>query len=320
MTQRADDVGPQCRGAALRDLLRHQDGVVARRQLRTIGARDHEVERMLRRRELTTVHPGVYVEHTGPLTWTQRAWAAVLVHHPAWLTRESALPDPPPDATIHVAVASHRTVRPVPGVVAHRTARLADRVARMSTLPRLRLEEAVVEVAAGAHDPYAALAAFARLCHTRRTHPRAIADALRGRRGVPARGLLLEMLEDLASGACSVLEREYLVRVERAHGLPRASRQLHSRTAGGVVYRDVGYRAQSVVVELDGRMFHSSPDARSDDLDRDLDTVADDGALTVRIGWRQATRDACRTAHRLARVLQRQGWDGDSVRCPLCPS
>lgn len=60
-------------------LLRDQGGVVARRQLLDLDGVDRvEVTRMLRRRDLTEVHRGVYVEHTGPLTWSQRAWAAVL--------------------------------------------------------------------------------------------------------------------------------------------------------------------------------------------------------------------------------------------------
>ena len=304
---------------SLGELLGRQDGVVARRQLLAAGLQSHDVVRMVRRRELARVHPGVLVAHTGPLTWDQRAWAAVLAHHPAWLTRASALPDPPQDGPVHVAIASGRSVRPVPGVLAHRTARLQQRVAPLSTLPRLRLEEAVVEVAAAAPDPYAAFAAFARLCHTRRSHPRAIAEALVRRRGVPARALLLEMLTDLADGACSVLEREYLVRVERAHRLPAPARQLRVRTAGGVVYRDADHLAYGVVVELDGRQFHDSPRARADDLDRDLDTVAADGGVTLRIGWRQVTRDACRTAVRVGRVLQRRGWSGTVARCPHCP-
>jgi hypothetical protein len=100
-----------------------QDGVVARWQLLELGACRHDIRRMLRRRDLTVVHPGVYVNHTGPLTWEQRAWAAVLVHWPAALARESALPRPPSQAPIQVAIDVRRTVRRVDGVVAHRTAR-----------------------------------------------------------------------------------------------------------------------------------------------------------------------------------------------------
>ena len=65
------------------ELLARQDGVVSRQQLLSLGAARHDVERWLRRRDLTRVHPGVYVDHTGPLGWHQRAWAACLLHPPA---------------------------------------------------------------------------------------------------------------------------------------------------------------------------------------------------------------------------------------------
>ena len=67
---------------------------------------------MLRRGELFRVHPGVYVNHNGPLTWDQRAWAAVHAHWPAALARQSALPSPPEDGPIHVAIDRKRTVQP----------------------------------------------------------------------------------------------------------------------------------------------------------------------------------------------------------------
>ena len=63
---------------ALQRLLIAQDGVVTRRQLREVGVGKPELDRMLRRREMARLFPGVFVNHTGPPTWRQRAWAAVL--------------------------------------------------------------------------------------------------------------------------------------------------------------------------------------------------------------------------------------------------
>lgn len=53
--------------------LEAQDGVISRRQLLALGATKSDIDRMVRRRELARVHTGVYVHHTGPLTWRQRA-------------------------------------------------------------------------------------------------------------------------------------------------------------------------------------------------------------------------------------------------------
>ena len=89
-------------------------------------------------------------------------------------------------------------------------------------------------------------------------------------------------------------------------------------TAAGVVYRDVLYEEQGVVLELDGLRWHESSSTRSADLDRDLE-VAADGRLTLRLGWRQAEREPCRTAARLAEVLRRRGWRGVPRACgPRC--
>lgn len=74
-----------------RELLREQDGVLSRRQSLQAGLTDRDLARLSRRRELVRVHPGVYVDHTGPLSWQQRAWAAVLFSWPAALCAESAL-------------------------------------------------------------------------------------------------------------------------------------------------------------------------------------------------------------------------------------
>lgn len=295
-----------------------QDGVVSRRQLLHLGAADHDVKRMLRRRELAVVHPGVYVAHTGRPEWRQRAWAAVLLHEPAALTRRSALPRPPSDAPIQVAVDPGRSPRTVAGVHAIRTARWQQRVLRGSHPPRLAPAEAAVEVAAAGRDPMATYALLADLCQDRTTTARELADALRVRRGVRDRGLLVEMLEDLSEGACSVLEREYLTRVERAHGLPVAVRQGVERLGGAVAVRDVEYRPWGLVVELDGRAFHDNARQRDRDLGRDLQVAAADGRRTVRLGWGQVWRDGCHTAAAVARLLQRRGWQGDPHRCPRC--
>ena len=71
-----------------------------------------------------------------------------------------------------------------------------------------------------------------------------------------------------AAGALSPLERRYLRDVERAHGLPRAGRQLPDLVDGARVTRDVEYAAQATDVELDGRLGHEAAEDRRDYLDR----------------------------------------------------
>ncbi len=128
---------------------------------------------------------------------------------------------------------------------------------------------------------------------------------------MPRRAVLAGVLEDVATGTCSVLEHGYLTLVERPHGLPRGERQAEERDQDGRrMFRDVRYPDGSVV-ELDGRLHHDSVVARDRDLDRDLD-VAVSGRRTVRLGYGQVFGRPCRTAARLAVIL---GAGGPCAQC-----
>ena len=118
----------------------------------------------------------------------------------------------------------------------------------------------------------------------------------------------------LGAGAASVLERGYLDRVERAHGLPTADRQRVDRIAGGRVYRDAPYPAYSLCVELDGLLDHSALRDRDRDMERDLQT-ATTTTRTVRLGWGQVYDRPCRTAAAVGRLLQLGGWSGSPRPC-----
>lgn len=303
--------------------LAEQDGMVSRRQLRAAGLDDNDIERMLRRRQLRSVHPGVYVEHTGPLTWRQRAWAAVLACWPAALYGHSAMraaetstrkgaPDHAGEL-IHVGVEHPRKKMGPPGVRVHRLVGLQEKVQWNFGPPRMRFEEAVLAVCADEKSADGALAVAADSCQRRRTTPARLLRALAGRR-IRHGAWLRSVLDDIASGAHSLLEHGYLNRVERPHGLPTARRQRHENTEDGSLYRDALYEAQGVVVELDGRVGHEWSDERWDDMDRDLDAGAD-GLLSVRLGWRQVFGTSCRTAERIDRILRRRGWEGRMRPC-----
>jgi len=310
-------------------LLEEQSGVVARRQVRSAGFNDDYIARRVRRREWATIHPGIYVNHTGPLTWRQRAWAAVLFYWPAALSHTSALqivsgtplvdePDFGHDQVIHVAIEHPRKAVRVDGVRLHRMVNLDGRVRWNTSPPRMRLEEATLDVCADAPSRAAALAIAADVCQQRRTTPSRLLDALEHRKRMRFGRWMRTALSDVALGAMSLLERGYLQRVERAHGLPRARRQLGSRTEDGIVYRDVEYEDFGLVVELDGRIGHELSRDRWKDMDRDL-LAAVTQRQTVRLGWVHIEDRPCVTASRVGRLLQQRGWRGATVPCgPEC--
>ena len=260
---------------AIRRLLQQQDGLISRRQAEEQGATPSDLRRLVRRRQWARIHPGVFVNHTGPLTWQQRAWAAVLYAEPAALCSGSALREAngpghrehDDSGPIHIAVDRSRTVLPPPGVVLHRLVDLDVRAQWNLTPPRLRIEEAVLDVAAAAPDDYSAIATIGAAVQSRRTTADHLIRTLQSRARIARRAFLESVLEDVATGACSALEHAYLVRVERPHGLPWAHRQV-SASSRGPVYRDVVYTGLDAVFELDGRLDHTGVRDRDRDLER----------------------------------------------------
>lgn len=306
----------------LQELLkREQHGVVSRQQLLSLGATDHDIARMVRRRELTAPCHGVYVDHTGRLTRAQREWVALFACAPAALSHESAMPggDPP---VVHVCVGPDRTVQRLAGVVVHRTAHLGTRVDWRRRPPRMMPEHATIDVMESrirSGDVAGAYAALTRACYTREVGPSILRTALARRARVTRRALIAGMIDDVEQGANSVLERGYLQLVERAHGLPRARRQRASDATGRRTLQDVRYEEYGVIVEPDGRAFHDSPEARDVDARRDLAERAISEAVTLRVTYGLVFNDGCRTARWIATILQRRGWMGVLQRCPRCP-
>ena len=310
---------------AVQALLLDQHGVVSRRQLHDAGLAPHDVARLVRRRELTPLHAGVYVDHTGNPAFLQRCWGAVLLLWPAALAGETAMraAEGPgsrrPHDVIHVAVHRDRRVRDRDGMTILRTDRLDSQVLWNVGPPRLRYEEAAIDVADEAAGDFAALESLSRAVQSRRTTAERMLVSARGRTRLHRREWIESVLADLTEGTCSVLEHGYLHRVERAHGLAHARRQVVDRLGAGSVYRDVVYPC-GLVVELDGRLFHDTTRQRDADFDRDLDAAAA-GASTIRLSYGQVFDRPCWTAARVARVLALHGWRGRPGRCgPECSS
>lgn len=305
---------------ALLELVDLQDGVLARRQALEAGMTSTAVERRVRRREWVTVHPGVYVTHTGPLTWLQRAWAAVLACWPAVLDRHSAIraAEGPgrlelPEHLIAVAVERGRHVKEPEGVSVRRVDRLDEWARWQRHPPVLTYEAAVLQMADRAHTEMAAVGWLAEACGGRRTTASRLRSAMDASPRMHRRLLLEQILGDVEAGTCSVLERAYRRRVERAHGLPRGVLQAPARDrAGRPMLRDVLYPRHGLVVELDGRLFHSTAHARDRDMERDLDAALD-GLRTVRLGYGQVLPRACATAVKIAALL-----GVEPLRCENC--
>jgi hypothetical protein len=214
---------------------------------------------------------------------------------------------------VHVTVPGGSPVAPIPGVVLHYAKRIREARHPILQPPRTSLEETVLDLAQTAATLQDALGWIFSSCGARRTTAGRLAGAMLLRSRLRWRPELAAALDDAAAGVHSVLEHRYHHGVERAHGLPTATRQLLTRHGRHSQYSDVAYEAFRTLVELDGQAAHPEG-ARWRDIRRDNANAAD-GRLTLRYSWNDVTEDRCRVASEVAAVLRRRGWTGRPRRC-----
>ena len=95
---------------------------------------------------------------------------------------------------IHVAVDAARNVVEPPGVRVHRMTRLDERVRWNLGPPRVRYEEAVLDVATEARDRLASIAVLADACGDRRTTAGRLLAAAGGRPRLADRDWVVQVL------------------------------------------------------------------------------------------------------------------------------
>ncbi|WP_328998790.1 type IV toxin-antitoxin system AbiEi family antitoxin domain-containing protein [Kribbella sp. NBC_00709] len=305
------------------ELRRRQQGVFSRAQAVAHGIDDGVLARRCRNRQIERIHQGVYADFTGPLPWSTRVWAAWLACGPeAALTADTALrwhglSGDWQDSSIRLAVPQDRRIDRRTGI---RITRHQD--FRSWLLPGrephlVRLEIAVLTAAASRVDPDRRAALVLDACRQRRTTPdRLLAELTRLPR-LRGRTALLQILTDAATGVQSFLERIYLTRVERAHGLPTGDRQVRAADGTTVNYRDVEYLPHGVIVELDGRAGHADASSTWRDMHRD-NAATLHGKTTLRFGYQLVT-DPCAAAGQVGAALALRGWPGTITPCsPTC--
>jgi hypothetical protein len=305
------------------ELRQRQAGAFSREQAIAHGVTDRVLQGRSRARQLQRIHSGVYADFSGPLPWETRVWAGWLscgagaaVTGVTALRMYGVVEDG--DDRIHVAVPHSRRVVRRTGVVVSRYRDLLSLVHSVREPPAVRLEVALLIVAGAEKDLSRKAAVLFDACRQRRTTPARLLAELDLLPVLPGRRALRRFLTDAADGVQSFLEQTYLRRVERAHGLPRARRQVRAVDGSTVVYRDAEYVPYDVIVELDGRAGHADPIGRWRDMTRD-NAAASTGKVTLRFGY-QIVSEPCRAATQVAATLHLHGWPGTPHPCsPSCP-
>lgn len=301
----------------MRSLLRGQQGVLAIEQARqhgwSYGAVRHAIESGRWRR----VHRGVVLAQTGPVTYLQQVWAAVLAggesaaasHGTAlWLADRR---DQPPKM-VHIALprdVSGQVTDPLVKVHRVRTLSGTD-LHPVARPPRVTVERAVMQCAMAARDVDEAVSVIARTVQRGLTTAGRLLSALEAAPNLPHRAVLLEATRLAGCGAQSGAEVAYL-RDSRRHGLPEPECQRRD-VAGGAFYLDAYYHrhpGRPVVLELDGRLGHFDVDSWRKDMLRDSTHVAR-GRVALRLPALLTFTDPGRPVGLVASVLRREGWDG----------
>lgn len=280
-----------------------QHGLVTRRQLTEAGIACHVIDRRVGSGRLQPVHRGVY--QVGPILSNRaREMAACLACGPsAVISHRSAagvwtiLPPDPPGTPVEVSVADGQPRRP--GIRVHRIGSferheltVVDRIP-ITTPARTLLDLAV---AASARTIERALGeGLALRCVTLRQ----VRETIERHRRLPGCRRLEAVLDrgqpDVTQ---SEAEERFLALVRRGDlGSPETNVRIGSYEV------DFLWRAERMVVEVDGWTFHSSRRAFERDRRRDGD-LAGLGFRVVRVTWEALVDEPMRVVGQVARALE----------------
>lgn len=281
---------------AIAGLAQAQAGVFSRLQALELGFNDGQILRRLRSGAWTREGPGVYGL---PGTWNsrrKRQWVDhLLVGRDSWVSHEAAAAEHGLTSFPHGAVVltvphgSHPRREFVDATV-HETRDVMQPgwVTRIGGLPVSSVARAIVEVAAVVRTARLR-AAVADAIAERKTSPAAIGRVLAAvaRPGKPGIVRLAKVLDEYQKGripAKSTLER-WLYKVLLAANEPRPRRQYPfpgRQMVEGCV--DFAYPEAKLIIEVDGRRWHSRIDDLRRDHLRDAE-AARAGWLVLRIGY-----------------------------------
>jgi very-short-patch-repair endonuclease len=290
-----------------RALLRRQDGVVTRRHaLRFISAR--VLGRHLAEGRWQTVHRGVYVTHNGPVSASQRLWAAVLAASaggPALLGGPTALTlhglQRFDSQVVHVVVPHKRRACSLAGVEVHRVVRMSSVDIARTSPPSTTPPRSMVDAASWARSDREARTIVA-MCFQQRLVTGAEVDAVIARMpAVTRRKLIARAAADARAGAHSLGELDLVALCRRAR-LPTPSLQ---RRRGGR-YLDALFEEWGVWVEVDGA-HHMSADEWWNDMKRHNELVRRGEVLLRFPAWMVRDEPAA-VANTIRKALRAAGW------------
>jgi very-short-patch-repair endonuclease len=296
---------------ALMALAQDQHGAIAVTSLPD-GVTRRWVDNLARRGLLTRAAPGVYVVTGGPATWHRSLTVGLLaLGDSSWVSHEAA-------AALHGLDRSRADAVEFTVLRGARGRRMPFTVHSTDTLPQIdRVEvqgfrtvcatRTIIDLARLRVPRPRLEAAIDSAVRLGLTSPVALQARLATLRGPGHWGarVLQELLVD--SGGHSMLERRFLELVRRA-GLPRPRTQVIHRHGSKTFARvDFCFEQYGIVVEVSGRLGHSSPAERARDAQR-RNELQDVGRRVFEYTWEDVTRRPGHVERTLVARLHAAGW------------
>jgi predicted transcriptional regulator of viral defense system len=306
----------------LRGFAERQAGVISARQAADLGLTNDAIRHHVMAGRLLRLSEGVYLTGNMRPSSASRRWAALLASGDGAVLSHEAAADVYGFARsrgtaplVDVSIPADRQEVATPGVRVWRSRLLPGKATVHRGWPITTAADTVLDLIANMRSPHEVVALLTDACRSKSVTAQEILKAMGLRRRQRYRQLVKDVLADVIGGVESVLEHRYLVKVERAHGLPCGRRQVKaSGVAGATIFRDVDYDEFDTVVELDGRLGHEGSGRHRDRHRDNASTVG--RKATLRYGHADL-RAPCEVAREVATVLRDRGWTGQLRACGL---
>ena len=291
----------------LAQLSRHQFGLVSRPQLLDIGFSSSAITRARERGELAPYLPNVWRVTSAPRCWEQRPLGAVLwageVTVASHIT-SAFLQDLLPRAAAKIEITTIRWPDKRGGIVIHRSTLESTDMVNVRGIPCTSVYRTLVDLSATQPVPLveSALDTAIRLERVTFDRLRAYGEAAASR---SAKGsALLKQLLSVRGEEEAMSESEAesrFCRLMRKGRLPIGQRQAPRPGARGGRL-DFHYPEQNLVIEIDGRRFHSGrrEQLRDKHYDNELNIQ---GKRVLRLTWEDLTHDGAYTLDVVGRAL-----------------
>jgi hypothetical protein len=304
---------------AIARLAERQYGVVARRQLLRLGLTGDAIDNRIRRGRLRRIHRGVYAVGHRVLGQEGHWMAAVLLAGPgAVLSHRSAAAlwgiRPTSHSRLEVTVARER--RPSAAIQLHYGRLPSDEITTHRGIPVTTVPHTLLDLAS-AVSPALVERAVNEAEVRRLSDPLSLADLLERhprRRGAAALRSLVMAGRIGEARTRSDFEAAFLAFLDR-FGLPRPEVNAALVVPGRTIEPDFLWRAQQVIVELDGYETHGTRAAFESDRARDR-ALALTEWRRLRVTWRQLEHEPAALAADLRVLLTARSRTLPSPRTP----